>query len=149
MTGSANTSSAFVVPLTYDMNTNHTALFDRLSKQTLMAGDMRYQNIIKILMNSRETTSQCKRLFFPRAHVFGTRRECCSSRRLFVICVDRRIANAPADTIALELSLLMSRVCLSFFQSAHLSDPTRRNERPLNERPINQNKQNPIFYAYS
>lgn len=48
----------FVVPLTHDVNTNQTALFDRLNKQPLFGNELRYQNIIKILSNSRETMSK-------------------------------------------------------------------------------------------
>jgi hypothetical protein len=54
-----NTSS-FVVPLTHDVTTNQTTLWDRLNKQPLMGNEHKYQNIVKILNNARETTSQCK-----------------------------------------------------------------------------------------
>ncbi len=58
MSGNMN-SSSFVVPLTHDVTTNQTALWDRLSKQPLMGNEHKYQNIIKILNNSRDTTNKC------------------------------------------------------------------------------------------
>lgn len=57
MMGTAS-GAPFVVPLTHDVNTNQTALFDRLNKQPLFGNELRYQNIIKILSNSRETMSK-------------------------------------------------------------------------------------------
>jgi len=58
MTSNTN-QSAFVVPLTHDVTTNQTALWDRLQKQLSMGNEHKYQNIIKILNNSRETTNKC------------------------------------------------------------------------------------------
>lgn len=50
---------SFIVPLTHDAATNQTAIFDRLSKQTSMGNDHKYQHITKILNNSRETINKC------------------------------------------------------------------------------------------
>ncbi len=58
MTSNTNPSS-FVVPLTHDVTTNQTSLWERLNKQLLMGNEHKYQNIMKILTNSRETTNKC------------------------------------------------------------------------------------------
>lgn len=51
--------SSFVVPLAYDVNTNQTTLWDRVFKHQLMGNELRYQNISKILNNSRDNISKC------------------------------------------------------------------------------------------
>jgi hypothetical protein len=58
MSNNTNISS-FVVPLTHDVTTNQTALWDRLNKQPIMGNEHKYQSIMKILNNSRETINKC------------------------------------------------------------------------------------------
>jgi len=58
MSNNTNLSS-FVVPLTHDVTTNQTTLWDRLNKQPLMGNEHKYQSIMKIFNNSRETTNKC------------------------------------------------------------------------------------------
>lgn len=55
--------SSFIVPLTHDATTNQTSLWDRLNKQPLMGNEQKYQNILKILNNSRETINKCMLTF--------------------------------------------------------------------------------------
>ncbi|CAF2044531.1 unnamed protein product [Rotaria magnacalcarata] len=64
MSNNSNTSS-FVVPLTHDVNTNQTALWDRLHKQLLMGNEHKYQNVMKILNNSRDTISKYECSLYP------------------------------------------------------------------------------------
>ena len=52
-------SSSFVLFLMHDVNTNVTSLPDRISKHPSMNSDYRYQNVMKILNNSREALSKC------------------------------------------------------------------------------------------
>jgi hypothetical protein len=54
-----NNQASFVVPLTHDVSTNQTVLWDKLNKQPLMGNEHKYQNINKILATSRETTNKC------------------------------------------------------------------------------------------
>jgi hypothetical protein len=63
MMTNSSLSSSFVVALTHEVASNHTGVFDRFSKQLPIGNEHRYQNISKILNNSRETTSNCMCLF--------------------------------------------------------------------------------------
>lgn len=53
-------ASSFIVPLTHDANSNQTALWERIQKQPFIGNEHKYQNIIKILNNARDTISKCK-----------------------------------------------------------------------------------------
>ncbi|CAF4742641.1 unnamed protein product, partial [Rotaria socialis] len=64
MSNNSNTSS-FVVPLTHDVNTNQTALWDRLHKQPLMGNEHKYQNVMRILNDSRDTISKYECSLYP------------------------------------------------------------------------------------
>ena len=52
-------SSPFIVPLTHDVTSNHTQLWEKVNKQQSVGNEYRYQNIMKILGNSREITNKC------------------------------------------------------------------------------------------
>ncbi|CAF0807683.1 unnamed protein product [Adineta steineri] len=64
MSNTINTSS-FIVPLTHDVATNQTALWERIFKQSLMGNEQKYHNISKILINSRETINKYECSLFP------------------------------------------------------------------------------------
>lgn len=49
----------FVLPLAYDLSNNQTLLLDRYLKSAMPGNEHRYQNVMKILNNSRETTTKC------------------------------------------------------------------------------------------
>lgn len=56
-----NTSTPIVFVLSYDPNSNITAMPERLIRPTGGgANEYRVQNIVKILNNSRETTMKCE-----------------------------------------------------------------------------------------
>lgn len=54
--------TSFLVPLTYDLSSNTTALWDRASKQPFMANEYRYQSIMQILNNKRDLMMRCNYL---------------------------------------------------------------------------------------
>ncbi|CAF1028589.1 unnamed protein product [Rotaria sordida] len=64
MSSNINTLS-FIVPLTHDTTTNQTTLWDRINKQPLMGNEHKYNNVMKILNNSRETTTKYECSLFP------------------------------------------------------------------------------------
>ena len=59
-------SLPFVLPLAYDLATNQTILIDRFIKSAMPGNEHRYQNVMKLLNNSRETTTKCKFNLSPR-----------------------------------------------------------------------------------
>ncbi|UJR25327.1 hypothetical protein I4U23_006678 [Adineta vaga] len=50
--------SPFIVPLSHDATSNQTGLWDRIYKQSLMGNEHKYQNVSKIITNSRENISK-------------------------------------------------------------------------------------------